>query len=436
MAYYKGKFFYTNDLKYKYFEEYIAKTKYRYSFDDANDIEFYANGFKIKKMLKSDIYEAAIIKDYKFRKELIECLNDVFSYNIKNLYSDIMSANEFDIIYEIVKDNNGNLFAKELYTGLLFPILSRNNYFIDYQIKKVTDDSYKFYLKGFSSVNFDSLYKCNIFIAGNKIADQNEVEKYQNRFNKGFRKVKKKQDYIEYIKYLYNKNVFKENFNYNDYKEKKEVVKINQSIETSLMEDIDYSLMNLKDINEELYIDYKKRFDILLTKNITKENLALLLGEIEFSLIFGKRNVDDILEFLTNLKKEYLDNFLNGKDKKTELDIRKLDKINELFLCIKDKYSLKNQRDVLRNIAFLYLMEVYENKDLLTEEELSNSYFSTHLKTIIIWIKLLIDDNIIESNYLISLNEELNVKMIFDLIKNIKFKKINDNKVKVLIKSL
>ena len=45
------------------------------------------------------------------------------------------------------------------------------------------------------------------------------------------------------------------------------------------MEDIDYSLMNLKDVNKELYSEYKTRFDNLLNKKVLKkyyENLYVL----------------------------------------------------------------------------------------------------------------------------------------------------------------
>ena len=158
-----------------------------------------------------------------------------------------------------------------------------------------------------------------------------------------------------------------------------------------------------------------------------------MAGELEFYLIFRKREIGDILEILNSLKKEYFNNLINNSDKKTDLDIKKLDKINELFLKIKDKYSYKNQREVLRNLAFLYLMETYENIDLIDIEELEHSYFITHLKTIVIWINLLMEENIIECSYLTSLREEINVKIVLDMINNIKFKKIDADKVKKLI---
>ena len=135
MAYYKGKFFYTNDLKYEKFNKCIAKTGYRYLIKK-DGIELYDSGFLIdyslRDLLIKTVYEASMIKDYKINEKLVNCFNKVFSSDITNSYSDIISSNKYDIIYEIVKDSNGDLYAKELYTGLLFPILSRNNYAIDY----------------------------------------------------------------------------------------------------------------------------------------------------------------------------------------------------------------------------------------------------------------------------------------------------------------
>ena len=430
MAYYKGKFIYTKDLKYKNFECCIAKTKYMYSFSGLEDIEFFDIGYDIKKLSRKDIYNASRIKDYKFRQEVLDSFNDYFASKILNIYYEIISTIDFDIVYEIVKDKSGNLYGKELYTGLLFPILLKSNYFIDYEIIKREDTDRKFYLKGTAKVNFDSLYKCDIFITGNQVANQNEVDEYQNKFNKGFRKEKKKKEHIYFIKYLYNKNVFKEDFTLVDDKKEIKVKELEkENIETSLMEEIEYNLINLKSIDNNLYNEYRSKYEKLLNSFINKENLALLLGEIEFSLIFRKQSVDNILEIIRDLKHEYLDNFINKENKKTDLNLKKLDKINELFLKVKDKYDYKSQRDVLNNLSFLYLMEVIENIDTLDINDLNNSYFKTHLKSIIIWIKLLIDYDIIKCSYIISLRDEINIDIVIDIIKNIKFNN-NDDKIK------
>ena len=81
-------------------------------------------------------------------------------------------------------------------------------------------------------------------------------------------------------------------------------------------------------------------------------------------------------------------------------------------------------------------MEIYENKDIITLEELEDSYFADNLKSIVICIKSLQDIGLIECNYLIELVSELSCSIVFDMIKNIEFSKIKEGQVKELIKSL
>ncbi len=77
-------------------------------------------------------------------------------------------------------------------------------------------------------------------------------------------------------------------------------------------------------------------------------------------------------------------------------------------------------------------MEVYENIDIISIEELENSYFKIYLKSIVMWIKKLIIDDIIDCSYIISLRDKLDVKVVLDLIRNIEFKHDINNKEKIL----
>lgn len=438
MVYYKGFIYYKSDLNNKIIERKIADTGYKHTiYIDEINLSYSESKLdkKLKNLLINEIYESSLINNYSIKKELVNYFNKIVSDDIINLYSDIVSTYNIDeIIYEIVKDNNGDLYGKELYTGLLFPILSRKNFEIDYKIDfEKKEKGQDIILKGTPNVNFSGLYKCNLFIVGNKIADKNEIDEYVNKYNHGFRKEKRKKEHIYFIKTLYNKNVFAENFKLEDMESNKKVKELeHESIETSLMEEIEYNLLMLKDINNDLYIEYKKKYEELLNNNLNKNNLALILGEIEFSLVFKKREIDDILDFINNIKEEYINIFLNNSSDKTELDLNKLDKISELFLKVKDKYNFKNQREVLNNLAFLYLMEVYENIDIISIEELENSYFKIYLKSIVMWIKKLIIDDIIDCSYIISLRDKLDVKVVLDLIRNITFRNNKDVKDKIL----
>lgn len=139
------------------------------------------------------------------------------------------------------------------------------------------------------------------------------------------------------------------------------------------------------------------------------------------------------MENLTNIKKEYLYNFLTGNENKTDLDFKKINKINELFLKVKDKYDYLNQREVIKSLSFLYLMEVYKNRESITLDELKNSYFADNLKTIYLCLKTLKSLDLITCEYFIELYDEITCENIYDMIRNISFKKYSNNDVKNLL---
>ena len=396
-----------------------------------------------------DFLKKVILKGYDEKKHEIEIIdNDLiscFDNKLKKENSEeITKINEningTFIIYEIVKDMDGNLFGRELYTNSLFPIFNSKSEKINYRLIIKSKNNYSINTDIAIDVLFDmevsSLLKCDNIIVGNTVANLNDYNSYMNMFNnkRFFKKREEKEldNYKKKIISLSQNNVFKEDF---IIEKKENNIRKNdyyQSIETSLMEDIEYDLLKLKTIDSNLYLNYKNRFEELINNYVDKKNLALLLGEIEFSLMFKKRNVEDILDFIKEIKKEYLNNIINNQNNKTNIDLNKLDKITELFLKVKDKYDYKNQREVLNNLAFLYLMEVYENKDIIDILELKNSYFKNYLKSIIIWINTLIELDIIKCNYIISLNDELNISNVFEMIKNIEFKSNEKLKDKIL----
>ena len=98
-----------------------------------------------------------------------------------------------------------------------------------------------------------------------------------------------------------------------------------------------------------------------------------------------------------------------------------------MLLKTKKEYALKEQTKILKDIAFLYIMEVIEDEDIKITD-LENSYFSDHLKYIMMVIMSLIDDDIIKDDILINLDDELNIYNIYNIIKNIEFKKQKQKK--------
>ncbi len=438
MTYYKGLIINTNYLK-EYTYIYLDSIGYSYNPYQVEEIRLFESIFKNINKASIDNLKKIILNSIKhddnnveiMDKEIIQRFNKICNISNQKAIQEINNISHllgtvYSIVYELVKDNEGNLFGREIYTKELFPILNSKCESFDYFIKIEGKNDYNFNLEIKPKVVVSSLLKCDNIIVGHKVADLNDFNKYINQFRgKRIFKYHEENDierYKQKIIKIANGNVFKEDFDLEENLPKKEIVREKQSLETSLMEDIEFNLMKLKDVNKELYLEYKNKYEIILKEDVNREKLALLLGEIEYSIIFKKRNVESILDFINNLKEEYLNNFINNTGNKTDTDLKKLDKISELFLRIKDKFNLLDQRKVLRNIAFLYLMEVYENKDIISIEELENSYFSSNLKSIIIWINNLIEEDIIECDYLVSLRDDLNVEIVFDCIKNIRFK--------------
>ena len=213
-----------------------------------------------------------------------------------------------------------------------------------------------------------------------------------------------------------------------------------------MMENIEFLLIKLSKVNNEAYLKYQKEYDDLINgtndelniKPLQVATLAPLEANIEFSLYFNKKDASSILEYLIKTKEEYLKNFLSGNEIKTTLTLDELEKINELFLKAKAEYSPVDQRNILKNLSFLYLMELKENISDIQEEKLKDSYLQDNLKSILICIESLRRVGLIKENMLIDLNSEINLSNILEIISKIEFNTslINNDNVKELVKKL
>ena len=122
------------------------------------------------------------------------------------------------------------------------------------------------------------------------------------------------------------------------------------------------------------------------------------------------------------------------KDEKTKISLDDLDKINELFLRTKDEYDLVKQRKIIRNISFIYLLEVKENIDKIDIERLKISYFADNIKSIVLSINALCELGFIKKDLIIDLNTDLSVDSVLEIIKRIEFNEFNKGKVKEMLK--
>jgi len=281
--------------------------------------------------------------------------------------------------------------------------------------------------------SFENLDLCEAVAYAIKVADKNEVQEYLDRFS-GFIMRGKKKKFIDHITVQYNKNVFNSEIEVKE--EIKEVPKpkIEKEPLTLKLENIEYLLALVKQKDVDVYNDFLNEYngiidseeEVLTLTPLTIENLTLLEGKIEIYLNYSKNDINHIPSLLTNLKNEYLNNISSNDEEKTKLTIADIDKINELFLKTKSKYSVRSQQTILKDIAFLYIMEILED-DSISISDLENSYFEDNLKYIMVVIMSLIEEDIIESDVFIDYETKLDVYNIFSIIRNLKLKK---NKVK------
>lgn len=294
--------------------------------------------------------------------------------------------------------------------------------------------------------NLPSLDLCEALIFGYEAANQNEVLSYQKRFVKGLGKNKKRKGFENTVREWYNKNVYNREIIPYVKNHKETEPRIFQSSETKVMESIEYLLMQMQKVDTNLYTKYQKEYNELV--NGLNDDMSLkvipstltsfhcLEASIKVDMLSLKHNASNILEYLTTLQKEYLVNILTDNKKETTITFSELEKINELFLKAKDRYSISDQRNIIKKIAFLYLMELIENIDNLNVFDLENSYFIDSLKTILMHIEVLRKLEIIKGNVLIDLSQELSLSSILEIIKTIEFNKFSKEDSLKLIKSL
>ena len=280
-------------------------------------------------------------------------------------------------------------------------------------------------------MNNNSLNKINSVLFNDVLIGQVEVNEYLNQFNKGIFNNIKKEKFLSYLKYMYNRNSFNE-----DIKESRE----KQDSITIVMENIEFLIEQVTNLNEKA--KFKEKYKEILessfptTKPLAIETLVALETEIEFYLSFNKQNANGLDSYLENIKKEYLLNLIENNDKKINLTIEEIDKIMELFLKTKNNYSVIDQRKILKTISLLYLFEVIENKDSIDIKILENGYFKDNIKSIILGIKSLQELGILENNINLYLDSDISIINVVKVIKELRVKKIDLEESKKLIKMI
>jgi hypothetical protein len=328
------------------------------------------------------------------------------------------------LIFEKIVDENGNIFAKELITGVVFPFGCYENVSREYYISKGpyrNSDIVNIKLVIDYKPNVSIMDKCCVFVDEIGIADNNEI----NWWQRAYKRNKKRKSLFKELTELANKNVFNS-----------ELIPIKKRYEnrnaqnpiTITMENIEYLLQQLKLVNEQEYLECSNKYNNIISgDNCTRLVLAPLEAEIEFYLKMNKKNVNNINEYLDLVKTSYLKGLLYDQIIEDKLELSEVDEFEDMFLKAKDSYSPASQRKVLKDLAFIYLLEVYTNIETIEYEYLENSYFSDNLKTIYLLIQVLRDLGIINVNISIDIKNEIDLATLLSIIKSIEFNKLKSS---------
>lgn len=403
--------------------------------DDSNSFKIaYSIGSKLKSMEEDDSFE---IRD----PEIIAILDREYKELVHD-YDGISSRDE--IIYEKVSDEEGNIYGREILTGSLFPIASDTSIDVkEYEVEKnqAWSNEIDFTLTITQNFKHRNYARLETILVDNEVASPNEIEEYKTRFDTGFRREKKKEEFLRRIRENSNTNTLIDEVEVSVIKPKKKEKKQRETQDntTKVMESIEYLIRKLKKINPEKAKEFNEKYeaalneeDILSKRSISLATLISIEASLEFELMFTKGENTTLTGKLEELKKEYLTYFVTDSKAKTKIKLDDLDKLMELFLKTKDNYSLIEQRKILRNFASVYMLEVKENESEVTLKRLEDSYFEDLKKSIMICIDALIENGFVESNMIAELSKEETTEEVLNLIRSLEFNKLSKEQVKEL----
>lgn len=207
-TFYKGNFILQNDIPRKITFKLIKEKTLHIN------MKITGSKYKFKDDEKNELIEF-ILEDGCARRTSISTNINLIN-NIINLISNLAKkSSKISILYEKIFDKNGNPYAKELITGLVFPLFSKEDFNSYFEFSYETDEKENKdnYIKtGYFEIYPDLrefLYSCDLYCIEDEIACETEINYYLNHYRN--EKFKNK------IKKLYNMNIFdKIIFNQND----------------------------------------------------------------------------------------------------------------------------------------------------------------------------------------------------------------------------
>lgn len=333
------------------------------------------------------------------------------------------------LFFTIEQTKENIVFAKEIMTEKIFPILSDIN---DYNLRVQEGKEYLLDEKLYSTI---AKVEYGFIRSRCYIAEKEEIQNYKQNFSSSGSWI-----------YYANRNLYYEKPHFmNEGKktifgeEKKEFAEDYLLKEEQLIEHL---LFQVREINQEKYFDFLNRFTMIRLDNhsytndikvgtlilydkITLKNrtfLALARLEMEIKNFIENRNMS--CDGLLSIMLDELDNIfklVHESDDKS--GIISLNKISELYFTNFDSFSFYNQIMLSKIISYLYIL-VFKKYNLSLDDLpdiISRTYFTNFKNSIYLVLKeLLLNNCMITTEYeklfqSSALNEEELMNIIMEL---------------------
>lgn len=337
-----------------------------------------------------------------YNTEAINCLDEAYKDTKVMLSISRQYTYERKIFFEKVVDTEGTVYAREITTGLLFPLLEECNVENKYYFAKpeLVNSVLLIIKQNFTHESFHAL---NLGIFLYSPASIAEIEEYVRNISKSK------------IKELYENNSFAKNISIVEQDEEEK--ELREKVMT-LLEQIEYKLSLLKP--NQMIDTINSELTKLSSNKISDEEYLRKLLEISdrVELLSISKGYDDFNAFLKIKAASCLNSI--GRKEDFDIDLNWINSLFDLFLRQNTDYSASEQRSITKSFVMMYIAVI--KKYDLTEEDLEESHFKDLLLTAHVCLNELAKEGLILDT--VSETELTNISLssVIDCIKGKKFK--------------